>query len=60
MQRPKPGARISLVQELAGVAFEVIGTSIPAEASLMSAGLDSIAATELATRMGKRLRTELP
>ena len=49
-----------LMQELVGMASEVIGTIISADVPLMAAGLDSIAATELATQMGARLHTELP
>ena len=36
------------------------GTSVSADAPLMSAGIDSISATELSTRLGGRLSTELP
>lgn len=37
----------------------MIGTTIAADAPLMSAGLDSIGATEFATSIGERLSTEL-
>ena len=37
-----------------------LGTVIPVEASLMAAGLDSIAATELSRMVGERLEMELP
>ena len=37
-----------------------LGTLIPAEASLMAAGLDSITATELSRMVGERLEIELP
>ena len=56
----KSGAGDDLVQQLASLASEVFGTAISADAPLMSAGLDSIGATELSTRLSSRLETELP
>ena len=53
-------SRVDLVQQLAGLASEVFGSAISADAPLMSAGLDSIGVTELTTRMASRLVTELP
>ena len=58
--RAHTGARGDLVQQLASLASEVLGTAISADAALMAAGLDSIGATELSTRMSSRLETELP
>ena len=40
--------------------LEVHGTAVAGDAPLMSAGLDSIAATELANVLAERLGTELP
>ena len=57
---PQPDSRVDLVQQLAGLASEVFGSAISADAPLMSAGLDSIGATELSTQMASRLETELP
>ena len=45
---------------MAGIASEVIGTTISADAPLMESGLDSISATELLQQMSERLDTELP
>ena len=47
-------------QELIAVASEVAGTAVSLDIPLMSAGLDSIAATELSTRLSVRLNTEVP
>lgn len=58
--RAQSDARGDLVQQLAGLASEVFGTAIAADAALMAAGLDSIGATELSTRLSSRLETELP
>ena len=58
--RAQPGSRPDLVQQLVGLACEVFGTTIASDAPLMSAGLDSIGATELSTRLSSRLETELP
>ena len=49
-----------LIQDLVATASELAGTSVSADAPLMSAGLDSISATELSTRISGRLSTELP
>ena len=49
-----------VLQELIAVASEVAGTAVALEMPLMSAGLDSIAATELSTQLSARLNTELP
>ena len=58
----KAGARsqTALLDELTTIASEVIGTRVAADAPLMSAGLDSIGATELATQMSDHLNMELP
>ena len=40
--------------------WEVQGTTVAADTPLMSAGLDSIGATELANVLTQRLGTELP
>ena len=57
----KAGARSGdvLLEELTGIAAEVIGTAIPADAPLMDSGLDSIGATELSNKIGAHLNTEL-
>jgi acyl carrier protein len=49
-----------LLDELVGIATQLTGTAISLDAPLMSAGLDSVAATELSTRLNERLETELP
>ena len=53
-------SRLSLIQSLATTASELTGTHVAADAPLMAAGIDSIAATEFSMRIGKRLGTELP
>ena len=50
----------ALLDELTAIAAEVTGTTIAADAPLMSAGLDSLSATELSTRISEHLNTELP
>ena len=50
----------SLLEELTGIAAEVMGTTIAADAPLMSAGLDSIGTTELSNKISAHLNTELP
>ena len=52
-------SRGDLVRELISTASELAGTAMAADAPLMSAGLDSIGATEFATSIGERLSTEL-
>ena len=42
------------------VVLETAGTSVAADTPLMSAGLDSIAATALATTLAQRVDAELP
>ena len=49
-----------LLDELVGIATQLTGTAISPDAPLMSAGLDSVGATELSTRLNERLETELP
>ncbi|MDA9173091.1 acyl carrier protein [bacterium] len=46
--------------ELIEIAAQLVGTVISVDVPLMSAGLDSIGVTELSTRFGERLGTELP
>ena len=48
-----------LLRELTGIAAEVTGTSISADAPLMDSGLDSIGATELSNKISAHLNTEL-
>lgn len=55
---PPPSS--ALIGELVGMAAQLAGTAISLDAPLMSAGLDSIGASELSARLGKRLGTELP
>ena len=42
------------------VVLETAGTSVAADTPLMSAGLDSISATALATTLAQRVDAELP
>lgn len=49
-----------LVSRLVDIAYELTGTFLSADAPLMSAGLDSMSATELSTRISERLDLELP
>ena len=53
-------SRDSLIQELIAITATIIGSAISADAPLMSAGLDSIATTELSALMSERFNTELP
>ena len=54
-----PRSRDVLLEELTGIAAEVIGTTISADAPLMDSGLDSIGATELSNKISAHLNTEL-
>ena len=47
-------------QEILSMVDKIIGTSIITSASLMSAGLDSVAATEFARTLSERFDVELP
>ena len=53
-------SRATLLKELTGIASEVIGTTVSADAPLMEAGLDSIGAAELQNKMSEHLDMELP
>ena len=53
-------SRDSLIQELTAITATIIGSAVSANAPLMSAGLDSIATTELSALMSERFSTELP
>jgi len=53
-------SRDVLLKELTGIASEVIGTTVSADAPLMESGLDSISGAELLTQMSKHLDMELP
>ena len=53
-------SRDSMIQELTAITATIIGAAVSADAPLMSAGLDSIATTELAALMSERFNTELP
>ena len=55
-----PASLYGLLDELVGIATQLTGTAISPNAPLMSAGLDSVGATELSTRLNERLETELP
>ena len=55
-----PASLHGLLDELVGIATQLTGTAISLDAPLMSAGLDSVAATELSTRLNERLETGLP
>ena len=52
-------SRDVLLKELTGIAAEVTGTTIAADAPLMDSGLDSIGATELSNKISAHLNTEL-
>jgi acyl carrier protein len=52
-------SRDLLLKELTGIAAEVTGTTISADAPLMDSGLDSIGATELSNKISAHLNTEL-
>ena len=60
-RRPKEHSRFTdgLLHEVVSSALEHIGTDVPADASLMSAGLDSIAATEMSKSLNARFQTDL-
>ena len=45
---------------LRGIAEEVVGAAVPDAEPLMAAGLDSLGAVELRTRVQERLGVELP
>ena len=49
-----------MLKKLTGIASEVIGTTVSADATLMSVGLDSIGLTELQNKISEHLDTELP
>ena len=49
-----------IIETVSAVVFETAGTSLAADTPLMSAGLDSIAATALATTLAQRVDAELP
>ena len=53
-------SRDSLIQELSAITTTITGSTVSADAPLMSAGLDSIATTELSTLMSEHFKTELP
>ncbi|KAH8074972.1 delta-3,5-delta-2,4-dienoyl-CoA isomerase [Aureococcus anophagefferens] len=57
-----PGAATSdaFVHVVAATAAALVGTLLPADASLMSAGLDSIGATDLAQSLGNVLSVDMP
>ena len=59
MRAPSPIASGTLTNELVTIATELAGTAISSDTPLMSAGLDSIGASELSTRLSERLGTEL-
>ena len=54
-----PGAN-GVQQTILAVVLEVQGTAVTVETPLMSAGLDSISATELGNALAERFDTELP
>jgi aryl carrier-like protein len=55
-----PASPHGLLDELVGITTQLTGTAISPDVPLMSAGLDSVGATELSTRLNERLETELP
>jgi len=48
------------VETISAAVLEVLGTAVAVETPLMSAGLDSIAVTELADMLADRFNMELP
>ena len=49
-----------LIEMVSAVVLETAGTLLAGDTPLMSAGLDSIAATELAHALARRADAELP
>jgi acyl carrier protein len=49
-----------IIEMVSAVVLETAGTSLAADTPLMSAGLDSIATTALATTLAQRVDAELP
>jgi len=58
--RTQPRGVVVIAEAISTAVWEVQGTVVAADTPLMSAGLDSIAATELANVLAERLGTELP
>ena len=56
----QPRGVVVIAETISTAVWEVQGTTVAADTPLMSAGLDSIAATELANVLAERLGTELP
>ena len=52
--------RGQVVSTVKTCAFEVIGTRVSSDVPLMEAGVDSLAAGELAGALGRELNVELP
>ena len=48
------------MNEITQVATSLLGTAVPCDSSLMSAGLDSLGVTEFARELGDRLGIGLP
>ncbi|KAH8093681.1 delta-3,5-delta-2,4-dienoyl-CoA isomerase [Aureococcus anophagefferens] len=57
---PRAAPRVDFVHVVAATAAALVGTLLPADASLMSAGLDSIGATDLAQSLGSALSADMP
>ncbi|KAK7241741.1 hypothetical protein SO694_00152034 [Aureococcus anophagefferens] len=58
--QPRAVPRVDFVHVVAATAAALVGTLLPADASLMSAGLDSIGATDLAQSLGSALSADMP
>jgi acyl carrier protein len=58
--RLQPPAVPAMAETISMAVLEVQGTAVAVDTPFMSAGLDSIAATELANVLVKRLGTDLP
>ena len=55
----KPRAQVDVAEVVAKAVEELLGTSVPDDAPLMGAGLDSIAAVELVETLSQNLSTEI-
>ena len=54
------GSASAIIETVSATVLETLGTIVGADTPLMSAGLDSIAATDVANELSKRVDAELP